>query len=415
METSILDAELPEFDVRSPEFIADPLGALGSARAASPLGRSHRGIEILTYDLASQMLTDDRFDTADVEHYTRLGAPEPVLRFVADGLLSTMERGRHDRVRRVLSRAFTIRRIDEQRAVMQEVGRRLLGTFSARGSCDLVGEFTDLYPMEVLCRLMGVPAADIKEFSRHAHDLHLLAAVPMNPGFPRLEKAYLALEEYVAGLLERRRSQPQDDFVSALIVAQETEGRLTESEMIGNVVNLLFAGAGTTRFQLASAVYALVEHGLWERLGEQSDLLPAALEESMRYYPVTQFVVRIPLEDAVFGGYLFPKGTRTIVNLWAASRDEDHFPRPDEFDVTRGDARSRLPFGWGVHHCIGHALARTQMLEALALLITELAGLEVESREIRTPPGAMLGGPDVLRVRFRAHTDEGHTPATVGA
>jgi cytochrome P450 len=399
--TSILEAQLPEFDVRGPEFCADPLGTLARARSVSPVARSHRGIELLSYDLASRLFADERFDTAGVDHYRKLGAPPAVLRFVEDGLLSTMERERHNRVRRVLARAFTLRRIEEQKVLMLDVGRRLLDKFQSQGSCDLVADFTDPYPMEVLCRLIGVPSDDIEEFAQHAHDLHLLAAVPMNPGFPQLERAYLALEAYVTDLLEQRRTEPRADFVSALIQAQETEGRLTEAELVGNIVNLLFAGAGTTRFQLASAVYAAVENGLWDRLAAEVDLLPGALEESMRFFPVTQFVVRIPLEDAAFGGYLFPKGTRTIVNLWAASRDSAHFARPDDFDVTRGDTRSRLPFGWGVHHCIGHALARTQMLTALSVLTSELTAVKVESREIRTPPGAMLGGPDVLRISFR--------------
>jgi cytochrome P450 len=398
------DMDLPSFDVRGPEFTADPLGVLRRAREVGPLGRSHRGIEVLTYDLIARILTDERFDTAGVEHYRRLGAPDSVLRFVDDGLLSTMERDRHDRVRRVLARAFSIRKIDEQRALMHAVGGRLIDGFAGQGRCDLVGEFSDIYPMQVLCRLIGVPAGDIAGFSRDAQTLHLLAAVPMGPGFPALDEAYRSLEGYVLGLLAAHRRRPQEDFISALIEAQEIEGRLTESELVGNIVNLLFAGAGTTRMQLASAVQALVDHGLWEPLAARPELLPAALEEALRYYPVTQFVVRIPREDAVVDDVLFPQGTRVLVNLLAGSRDPVAFPEPDRFDLTRGERRSRLPFGWGVHHCLGHALARTQMTEALRLLTAQLTDVRVASSVVKAPPSAMLGGPDRLDLSFSRRT-----------
>jgi cytochrome P450 len=395
------ELDLPSFDVRGPEFTADPHGVLRRAREIAPLARSHRGVEVLTYDLITRILTDERFDTAGVEHYRRLGAPNSVLRFVDDGLLSTMERERHDRVRRVLARAFSIRRIDEQRGLMQEIAGQLIAGFAEQGRCDLVGELSDIYPMQVLCRLIGVPAADITTFSNDAQMLHLLAAVPMGPGFPALDQAYRSLEAYVVELLEAHRRVPQADFISALIEAQETEGRLTESEVVGNVVNLLFAGAGTTRMQLASAVQAFVVHGLWEELAEQPELLPAALEEALRYDPVTQFVVRIPLEDAVVDDVVFPKGTRVLVNLLAGSRDPVAFPRPDRFDLARGESRSRLPFGWGVHHCLGHALARTQMTEALRLLLAQLTEVTVTSSVVKALPSAMLGGPDRLGLSFR--------------
>ena len=398
--TPVDDLDLPEFDVRGDDFATNPLAVLGEARARAPLGRSHRGVEVLTYDLASRLLSDERFDTAGVEHYRRLGAPDPVLRFVEDGLLSTMERERHDRVRRVLSRAFTIRRIDEQRALMQEVGGALIANFIDRGSCELVGDFTDRYPIEVLCRFIGVPPDDIPTFSRDAHALHLLAAVPMAPGFPSLSRAYESMERYVIGLLDERRRVPQPDFVSALIEAQASEGALTESQLVGNIVNLLFAGAGTTRMQLASAVRVFVEHDLWERLFTRPEIVPPALEEALRFYPVTQFVVRIPREDAVVDNIVFPNGTRVIVNLLAASRDPAEFPEPNRFDISRGDRRSRLPFGWGVHHCLGHALARTQMNEALLLLTSQLRNVTVAEITVKERPSAMLAGPAQLNLRF---------------
>jgi cytochrome P450 len=153
--------------------------------------------------------------------------------------------------------------------------------------------------------------------------------------------------------------------------------------------------------QTASAIRAFVEHGLWEPLANDPTLLPGALEEALRYHPVTQFVVRIPREDAVVDGITYPAGQRVILNLLAASRDPVEFPDPGRFDPTRGDQRSRLPFGWGIHHCIGHALARAQMTEALQLLLSNLTDVRIESSEVTALPSAMLGGPEQLHLSFR--------------
>src|SRR5262249_13008475 len=145
----------------------------------------------------------------------------------------------------------------------------------------------------VLCLLLGVPPDDIPAFHRAAIDLHLMGAVPLAPHFPRLEEALLELWAFVHGIVEQRKAQPRDDFISALITAQRDEARLTDEEVVWNLVNLLFAGQDTTRFQLASAVRVFASvPGLWDRLSADPALLPAALEEALRLRPVSQFVVR---------------------------------------------------------------------------------------------------------------------------
>jgi cytochrome P450 len=247
-------------DVLSPEYAADPVAVLaGLLRRGHSLARSHRGVEVLSYERVAALLNDSRFHTVDARHFAQKGAPGTLLRFVEDGLLLSMTPERHDRVRRVLARAFTLRRVDEQRSLMRQVANARIDGFDGfggGGSVDLVDEFTDRYPMEVLCRVLGVPLADIPRFLAAAHDLHLMAAVPMEPGLARIDQALLTLESYVIDILEQRRRHPQDDFISGLVEAQQIEGALSRSELVGNVVNLLFAGAGTTRYQLASTARA---------------------------------------------------------------------------------------------------------------------------------------------------------------
>ena len=291
--------------------------------------------------------------------------------------------------------------------LMREVAEAHVDGFVRRGKVDIVDEFTDRYPMEVLCRVLGVPPTDGPRFVDAAHDLHLMASVPMAPGFERIDQALRTLEEYVLEILDRRRLDPADDYITGLVEAQRTEGTLTRSELVGNVINLLFAGAGTTRYQLASTVRALVDNGVWEIVAADPRLISSAIEEALRFYPVTQFVVRIPDDDVVIGPHLFPARRRVILNLQAASRDPARFTEPDRFDIARPNLlRSRLPFGWGTHHCLGHALSRAAMAEAIAVLARRLTGVSLAEEVTPSPPGAMLGGPEHLSLTFAARGRE---------
>ena len=206
------------------------------------------------------------------------------------------------------------------------------------------------------------------------------------------------LSTYVIELLQKRRRAPQDDFLSALNEAQDTEGQLTEDEIVWNVVNLLFAGQDTTRIQLAAAVRAFVENGIWDDLRADPSRIAQALDESLRFYPVLQFLVRKPLEAVELDGFRFPPGRRVVVNTTAASRDPKVFTDPHRFDPNR-PSEYRVPFGWGIHYCLGHVLARTEMTEALTLLTSKLTGVRVGDVHVSSPTG-MLGGPESLALEF---------------
>jgi cytochrome P450 len=227
-----------------------------------------------------------------------------------------------------------------------------------------------------------------------------MGAVPLAPGFPRLEEALELLGRFVGELVDDRRARPRADFISALIAAQASEAQLTDDEIVWNLVNLLFAGQDTTRYQLASAARVLAAApGAWNALADDPGLVPAALEETMRLRPVSQFVVRRVDRPVAAGGFRFPARRRIILNLLAAARDPDTFPDPDRYDPGR-EVTYRLPFGWGHHYCLGHALARAEMCEALSLLTASVADVEI-GNATDAPAAAMLGGPERLPVRFR--------------
>jgi cytochrome P450 len=395
------DEGMPVIDLRGADFERHPRAVLAGALAQGPVAKSRRGFEFLSYALISDAFLSEKLDTAGPDHYRRLGAGGAVLWFVDNGLLSTMSRARHDPIRRLMLKAFSFRNIEEQRAQARETAEEMLQEWIGDGQVELISQLTEYYPIRVMSRMIGIPQEDIPGFATAAHELHLLAAVPMAPGFPRLEAALGELTAYVRGLVEQRRAYPEaGDFVSTLLAAQADEHRISGDELVGNLVNLVFAGMGTTTKQLASAVHDIVANGMWEHLHEHPQDLEATINECLRFSPVTQFVVRIVQEDAELGGLLYPKGTRIILNLLAASRDPEKFPDPDRFDITRANDESRLPFGWGVHRCLGQPLARLLIEEGLKLLASEMTDVAVVSRKRGPHPAEMLSGPDALTLTF---------------
>jgi cytochrome P450 len=394
------EEDLPEIDILGQAFHDDAIAVLRKARAHGTLARSRRGIEVLDYDTVSALVNDDRLDSQNASVYARMGGPSSLLEFAEDGLLVAMSGEKHRRIRRVFSAAFRVRHVESQRALMRTAARDLVAAWGS-DSCEFVRDFSSPFPMHVLCRILGVPVEDIPLFTAAATELHLLAAVPLAPGFPRIDAALRTLSEYIAGLVRRRRDEPQDDIVTSLVTVQESDGRLTDSELAWNLVNLIFAGQDTTRYQLASVVHAVVQApGAWDRLAAEPELIPAAVGEGLRLQPVTRFIVRIPRDDLILGNLHVRRGRRVILNLLAASRDLSRFEQPDEFLLPRPEPGFNLPFGWGMHHCLGATLAQAEMEEALRVLTERYRDVRVIDIPARTPPAGMLHGPESMLLEF---------------
>lgn len=393
--------DLPLIDMHDPAFLADPHAVLRPLQLEWPLVRSRRGIEVIRYDWNVELYADRRFDTPGVEDFIAKGVPLMFRAFLEHGFLLGFHGERHDLIRRVLQKGFSIRRIDEQRDLMRSVAEELVDGIIDRGSADFVSEFTQRFPVITLCRLMGVPKEDIPQFQDAAVTLHLMGAVPIAPGFPQIEQALAVLHGYVAELVERRRRQPEEDFISALIEAEASEGKLTEDELSWNIANLLFAGQDTTRFQLASVICAILDApGSWDRLANEPDLVPRAISEGIRMHPAAQWNSRRALEDAEFRGFRFTKGQWVFLNNMAGGRDPRHFTDPDSFDLARTE-RFETPFGRGLHHCLGQMLAKRGMEEALFVLTTRLRDLRPAGEAEWVKPTSMIGGPEVLLLSFQ--------------
>jgi cytochrome P450 len=192
----------------------------------------------------------------------------------------------------------------------------------------------------------------------------------------QIERAVTEFYVYAGDLLARRREDPGDDLISTLIAAEQAGDRLSDVELLNLVLNVLVGGVDTTQSQLAHALRLFAEHpDQWERLAAEPELAPRAVEEVVRFEPITPFTARIAMEDVTYRDVEFPTGTVVLVCAFTANRDG----APDTFDITQERQGAKpLTFGAGVHYCLGANLARAELQEALAFLAPRLKGLELD-------------------------------------
>ncbi|MFD2469036.1 cytochrome P450 [Amycolatopsis silviterrae] len=343
--------------------------AFDAARQQSWLVRTTRGYEVIEYAACRELSVDRRLDGVGPDYYRRLGASEQVMWYATQASLPMIEEPRHARIRKALQHGFTRPRVERMRPLMRQAAWRLVEQMAGRDPFDVVGDFTDRYPIEVLCALMGVPDEDIDRFGSWTVDLGLLAKFPLEPHLPRIDAAIRGLRGYFAELIGRSEDHPGEDFVAAVVAAQGETGSLTHDELCGALLNLLFAGHDTTRYQFGTMVHLLVRHGWWQRIRADADAIPGAVEEALRLEPSLHILLRQAREDFEYRGLVLPAGTLLILNTFAANRDPAMFPEPNAFDPARTSPGKHLTFGSGGRMCLGHLLARTEMAEALQVFL----------------------------------------------
>ncbi|MEV1289165.1 cytochrome P450 [Micromonospora sp. NPDC049679] len=319
------------------------------------------------------VLGDPRFSRA-----ASVGRDEPRItpRQMEGGILS-MDPPEHTRLRRLVAKAFTARRVEQLRPRARQVADELLARMIAAGPpADLVEDFATPLPITVICELLGVPLADQDRF--HVWSEAIVSTTSLTPEQIR---GYIDnLYAYMAELVAQRRRQPTDDLIGALVQARDADhDRLTETEMVQLAAGLLAAGHETTVTQIPNFVYVLLTHpDELARLRAEPELVPGAVEELLRYVPlgVASSFARYALEDVELGGVLVRAGEPVVGSLSSANRDGEVFADPDALDFTRA-ANPHLGFGHGVHHCIGAQLARMELQVALAALLHHLPGLRL--------------------------------------
>ena len=299
----------------------------------------------------------------------------------------------HRRLRNLVNPALSPRAVDRYRPAMRGFMEQLFDALPADGRTEFIGDFAKPYPSLVIAEVMGAPLADAPRLHHWSNVIQRqFDPTSLMAERAEIEQAVAEFYAYEDELIARRRAGgdgiPGDDLISALIKAEEAGDRLSDDELRNLVLNILVGGVDTSQSQLAHAIRLLAAHpDQWELLrSDPRGLASAAVDEALRFEPITPFTARILIDEVEHRGVTFPAGSIVLVSAWHANREE---VEPDAFDLTaeRGGARL-LTFGAGIHYCVGANLARAEMQEGLAFLAERVSSLAVDGEpEFGTPSG----------------------------
>ncbi|GAA3437398.1 cytochrome P450 [Kutzneria kofuensis] len=351
-----------------------------------------------SYEDVKTVLGDPRFSRA-----ATLGADVPRMMplIQTDTSLLTMDPPNHSRLRKLVAKAFTMRRIEMLRPRAQEVVDGLLDDIEAQGPpADLVEGLALPLPITMICELLGVPYEDRDQF--RAWSDAALAFTAYTP--EEIQQGRDGLKTYLASLVAKHREQPSDSLLSELVRARDEEDRLTEEELVQFGVTLLVAGHETTANQTGNFLYTLLSKPeLLRDLQQNPDLLDAAIEEMLRVTPLGAAAgfARIATEDVVLSGTLVKAGEAVMTQIAAANRDGAVFENPEEIDFHR-EHNPHVAFGHGAHHCLGAQLARLELQVAVGTVLRRFPGLRfaVPVEEVPFKEGRLVRGLRALPVAW---------------
>ena len=406
-------AQPPRVDLFDPTFKANPYPTYAGLRSDAPVYRAElpdgRGVWLVTrYDDVVAVLKDERFakdwrSAMTPEQLAQIPPIPEVMKPLSENMLDK-DPPDHERLRRLVSKAFTPRLIERMRPRVQEIADALLDAVEDKGEMDLIDDYAFPLPITVIAELLGVPAEDRNRFREWSN-----AAVSGDTTQEYLEKVLLPYMEafvgYLRAMFEEKRKNPKDDLISALVLAEEAGDKLSEDELLAMVFLLLVAGHETTVNLIGNGTLALLQHP--DQLQKLRDdpspsLIKPAVEELLRYDgPVETSTERFAREDVTIGDTLIPKGEMVMVVIAAADHDPERFPEPDTLDIARVDNK-HLAFGKGIHHCLGAPLGRMEGQIALGTLLRRMPDLRLKDSpdSLTWRPGLVLRGLKGLPVEF---------------
>ncbi|MGW0767094.1 cytochrome P450 family protein [Streptomyces sp. NPDC002676] len=381
-------------------FREDPHAVYARLREQGPVHRvrlpdSDDGYEtwlVVGYEEARAALADPRL----AKDGARIGVTFLDEQMIGKYLLAT-DPPQHTRLRSLVTRAFTMRRVEQLRPRIQRITDDLLDEMLPHGRADLIESLAYPLPITVICELLGVPDMDRAEFRKVSTEV-------VAPSSADSEYAAVArLAEYLTELIEDKRcSGPSDDLLSDLIRTTAEDGdRLSAEELRGMAYLLLIAGHETTVNLIGNGVLALLTHPeQLAALRADMGLLDGAVEEMLRYEgPVETATFRYATEPLEIAGTVIERGDHVAVGLTAAQRDADRYADPHRFDIRR-DTRGHLAFGHGIHFCIGAPLARLEGRIAVGTLLERAPGLALDGSSGEWLPGLLMRGVRSLPVRW---------------
>jgi cytochrome P450 len=378
--TVVSDLVLADVDLNGAELAADNyhlrLARLVREGDYSWLARSPLAYVILDRESAEFFLRsrDTAFPGREIAELFGVNAGR--LREQIDANILNQQGDQHRRLRALVGPAFTPRAADRWRPAMRRFIAQLWDAVAAAGRCEFVAAIAKPYPSLTIATVLGAPLADAPAL----HDWSSLVQRQfdiraLDSQVPEMERAVTDVYAYVEKLLISRRSKPGDDLLTTLLTAEEAGDRLSHTECVNLVLNVIAGGIDTTQAQLSHAMRLFAAHpGQWDLLRERPELTGAAVQEVLRAEPITPFTARICLRPVEHRGVLFPEGTIVAVCAERANRELDG----EDFDITAPRDERLLTFGAGPHFCLGANLARAELQEALAFLAPRMPGLAAD-------------------------------------
>ncbi|WP_077730572.1 cytochrome P450 [Methylocaldum sp. 14B] len=376
-----------KIDLNSPAFFADPYPLYAKLRSDAPICPLMPGIWLATrYEDANRILRDPRFGkdflAGVARRYGTDTVKEPAFQTVNRFML-LMNPPEHTRLRTLISKAFGVKQAPELRHLARREANRLVDGFIDQRRTDLIKTFAYPLPVRVICALLDIRLEDSLRFLEDTQALvKVFELSPIGPAeVHAANRAAQAFDDYFRAVCRERRKNPGTDLVSLLLQAEEGEDRLNEDEIIANVALLFLAGHETTANMLGNALLTLFRHpDQLDLLRGNPSLLPQAVTECLRYETSVHIAARVAMQDIAIGAVTIKQGETVYINLGAANRDPAVFSDPDRFLIGRPELpRKPLPFGGGIHYCLGARLARIELETALDILFRKLPKLQLEN------------------------------------
>ena len=377
----------PGVDLLTPERVTDPYPVFAELRDSRPVfyNERYRAWFIHRHDDLLAALKDPRFSSDRIgpvfEHKlteSQRRERAPTYRILGEWMVFR-DPPDHTRLRKLVSRAFTPRAISLWRPRIIEVTDSLIADLAPRGHMDVIGDFAYPLPAVVIAEMMGVPASDRDLFKDWSDDLMVLVfgARGVEGRRERAQSGLVELSEYLGGLVRRFRAEPAENLIHTLIRAQEGDDTLTDDEIVGTCILLLFGGHETTTNLIGNGLHALLGNpDQLERLraNDDGEYLRAATEEILRFDGPSKMQVRMAADDVDLGDRVIRRHDMVYLVQAAANRDPEVFAEPDSFDLERNPT-DHLGFGFGLHYCLGAAVARLEGAIALDSLARRLPDL----------------------------------------
>jgi cytochrome P450 len=403
------ESEPVAFNPFEPGYFDDPYRQYAALRDADPVHRSPLEVWVLfRYDDVVRVLRDASLSV-------QIDNAAPTLRtqlFAENAPAEAQERGvhailnidppDHTRLRRLVSKAFTPKMVHELRPRIETLVDEALGAMAARGGGDVVSDLAFPLPFTVISEMLGMPEGNRDEVRGWSHTLTKTLDPILTP--EEVQASIVAADSmlgHIQDVLAWKREHPADDLLSGLLAAEDEGDRLSEDELLDQVILLYVAGHETTVNLIGNATLALLRHpDQLDKLRADPELDAGAIEELLRYDSPVQFSRRITLEDADIDGTTIPAGSFVLTCLGSANHDAARWGSTSEtLDITRADAGHHMSFGNGIHHCLGSSLARVEGQAAIGALVRRFPAMELDGEPERNGR-VVLRGLDSLPVRL---------------